>query len=184
LTNCHLSLSFLKELEKIIEQLEIDKSQVHDNFRLFMSTNPHPLFPISVLQNSLRVTTEPPKGLKANLSRIYNNMPDDKFNQVKFSSEKGKYKKLIFSLSWFHAIIIERNKFKSLGWNVAYSFSDADWITSDQILLMVLDSSTDKNQDGNRSVQWDMIKYIIAEVLYGGRVTDDMDRRLLNVYAN
>jgi len=29
-----------------------------------------------------------------------------------------------------------------------------------------------------------MIKYIIAEVLYGGRVTDDMDRRLLNVYAN
>jgi dynein heavy chain len=149
-----------------------------------MSTNPHPLFPISVLQNSLRVTTEPPKGLKANLSRIYNNMPDDKFNQVKFSSEKGKYKKLIFSLSWFHSVIIERNKFKSLGWNVAYSFSDADWITSDQILLMVLDSSTDKNQDGNRSVQWDMIKYIIAEVLYGGRVTDDMDRRLLNVYAN
>lgn len=111
-------------------------------------------------------------------------MPDDKFNQVKFSSEKGKYKKLIFSLSWFHSVIIERNKFKSLGWNVAYSFSDADWITSDQILLMVLDSSTDKNQDGNRSVQWDMIKYIIAEVLYGGRVTDEMDRRLLNVYAN
>lgn len=42
LTNCHLSLSFLKELEKIIEQLEIDKAQVHENFRLFMSTNPHP----------------------------------------------------------------------------------------------------------------------------------------------
>lgn len=111
-------------------------------------------------------------------------MPEDKFNQVKFSSEKGKYKKLVFSLSWFHAIIIERNKFKNLGWNIPYSFSDADWITSDQILLMVLDTSTDKNQDGNRSVQWDMIKYIIAEVLYGGRVTDDMDRRLLNVYAN
>jgi hypothetical protein len=29
-----------------------------------------------------------------------------------------------------------------------------------------------------------MIKYIISEVLYGGRVTDEMDRRLLNVYAN
>ena len=33
-------------------------------------------------------------------------------------------------------------------------------------------------------MQWDMIKYIISEVLYGGRVTDDMDRRLLNVYAD
>ena len=45
-----------------------------------MSTNPHPKFPISILQNSLRVTTEPSKGLKANMSRIFNNMPDDKFN--------------------------------------------------------------------------------------------------------
>jgi dynein heavy chain, axonemal len=29
-----------------------------------------------------------------------------------------------------------------------------------------------------------MIKYIISEVLYGGRVTDEIDRRLLNVYSN
>jgi dynein heavy chain len=49
---------------------------------------------------------------------------------------------------------------------------------------MCLESSTDKSQDGNRAVQWDMIKYLISEVLYGGRVTDEMDRRLLNVYAN
>jgi len=49
---------------------------------------------------------------------------------------------------------------------------------------MCLESSTDKSTDGNRTVQWDMIKYLISEVLYGGRVTDEMDRRLLNVYAN
>jgi dynein heavy chain len=149
-----------------------------------MSTNPHPKFPISVLQNSLRVTTEPPKGLRANMSRLYNNMPDDKFNNVKFKSENGKYKKLVFALSWFHSIIIERNKFKSLGWNLKYDFNDSDWITSDNILQLCLDSNMDKTQDGNRPVQWDMIKYLISEVLYGGRVTDDMDRRLLNVYAN
>jgi dynein heavy chain len=58
-------------------------------------------------------------------------MPDDKFNQVRFPSEKGKYKKLLFALSWFHSIIIERAKFKSLGWNVKYDFNDSDWITSD-----------------------------------------------------
>lgn len=77
-------------------------------------------------------------------------MPEDKFNQVKFQSEKTKYKKLIFSLSWFHSLIIERNKFKSLGWNIKYDFSDSDWITSDQILLMCLDTATDKTTDGNR----------------------------------
>jgi dynein heavy chain len=48
LANCHLSLSFLKELEKIIESLEINKYEVHDTFRLFLSTDPHPNFPISI----------------------------------------------------------------------------------------------------------------------------------------
>ena len=31
---------------------------------------------------------------------------------------------------------------------------------------------------------WTSIKFLISEVTYGGRVTDDWDRRLLNVYAN
>jgi len=49
LANCHLSLNFLKELEKMIEQLEISKHEVHDNFRLWLSTDPHPQFPITIL---------------------------------------------------------------------------------------------------------------------------------------
>jgi dynein heavy chain len=56
------------------------------------------------------------------MERIYFNMPDDKF------SDKAEYmvnfKKLMFSLSWFHSIVIERKKFKTLGWNVVYDFND------------------------------------------------------------
>jgi dynein heavy chain len=34
-----------------------------------------------------------------------------------------------------------------------------------------------------KSPPWEAINYLISEVTYGGRVTDDFDRRLINVYA-
>lgn len=37
------------------------------------------------------------------------------------------YRKAMFGLCWFHSIVIERKKFKTLGWNVEYSFNDSDF---------------------------------------------------------
>jgi dynein heavy chain len=71
-------------------------------------------------------------------------MQPDKFMQPK---NRIYYKKLVFSLCWFHALIIERKRFKSLGWNVIYDFNDSDWETADNILLMYVDeTSQDKPQ--------------------------------------
>ena len=58
LANCHLSLSWMPELEKLVETLQFMK--VHDNFRLWLSSSPHKDFPISILQASRKLTTEPP----------------------------------------------------------------------------------------------------------------------------
>jgi len=66
-------------------------------------------------------------------------MTDDKFNVIKQQSEKPRYKRLIFCLAWFHSIMIERKKFKNLGWNVIYDFNDSDFATSDNILVMCLE---------------------------------------------
>lgn len=67
-------------------------------------------------------------------------MPEDKFSdKTEFMSN---YKKLMFSLSWFHSIIIERRKFKTLGWNVVYDFNDNDLETSDKILKIYLDEKS------------------------------------------
>lgn len=64
LANCHLSMSFLKELEKIIENLNQNQNEIHKDFRLFLSSAPHPKFPISILQKCVKQTSEPPKGVK------------------------------------------------------------------------------------------------------------------------
>lgn len=69
LANCHLSLSWMPQLDKLVEQLQIEEP--HEDFRLWLSSSPHPDFPISILQAGIKMTTEPPKvGIEYN-SRSY-----------------------------------------------------------------------------------------------------------------
>ena len=109
LANCHLMMSWLGELDKIIEGLPA--RQPNPAFRLWLSSSPHPKFPIGILQRGLKMTTEPPKGLKANMSRLTQNIPEAKFNSA---GKPHKYKKLLFAMCWFHAVLVDRRKFLHL----------------------------------------------------------------------
>ena len=41
----------------MLEAFEMNKNDVDNNFRLWLSTNPHPKFPISILQRCVKITT-------------------------------------------------------------------------------------------------------------------------------
>ncbi|XP_068085242.1 dynein axonemal heavy chain 2 [Anabrus simplex] len=172
LANCHLSLSWMPKLDKIVEVLQTTK--VHPDFRLWLSSSPSPEFPLSILQAGIKMTTEPPKGLKANLKRLYQLMTEERFTVCQ---TQHKYRRLLFSLCFFHGILLERKKFLQLGWNVVYSFNDSDFDVAENLLTIYLDEYADQTP-------WDALKYLIAGVVYGGHVTDDWDRRLLTTYIN
>lgn len=171
LANCHLMTSWLPTLDKLIESFENKKP--HEDFRLWLSSSPSPSFPIAILQRSIKMTTEPPKGLRANLLRMYNTITEESYSQCKAAL---KYQKLLFSLTYFHSVLLERRKFRTLGLNIPYDFNDTDFSVSDDLLKTYLDSY--------ENTPWDALKYLIAEANYGGRVTDELDRRVLNSYLN
>ena len=172
LANCHLMLSWLPELQKIIERFE--DSAPHERFRLWLSSNPTPHFPLAILQRGLKMTTEPPKGLRANLARLYQTcVTEESFAECRSSA---KYAKLLFSLTYFHAVMLERRKFRELGINIPYDFNDTDYSVSDDVLKAYLDAYEE--------TPWDALKYLISEANYGGRVTDEIDRRVLSGYLN
>ena len=51
LQNCHLLVKWLRELEKQLEKL----NKPHPDFRLWLTTEPTPAFPIGILQRALKV---------------------------------------------------------------------------------------------------------------------------------
>lgn len=46
---------------------------------------------------------------------------------------------LIFSLAFFHAVILERRKYGAIGWNIPYEWMNSDFDTSQMQLKMYLD---------------------------------------------
>ncbi|XP_043967273.1 dynein axonemal heavy chain 10 [Gambusia affinis] len=173
LQNCHLLVKWLKELEKALERI----TKPNPNFRLWITTNPIKDFPIGILQNSLKVVTEPPNGLKLNMRATYSKISHDSLS----ACEHPVFKSLVYVLAFFHAVVQERRKYGKIGWNVSYDFSDSDFFVCMEILNTYL---TKAFVQGDTNIPWGSLKYLLGEVMYGGRVIDSFDRRILTVYMD
>jgi dynein heavy chain, axonemal len=166
LQNCHLASSWMPTLESIVESFTVET--VKKEFRLWLTSMPSSSFPVAVLQTAVKMTNEPPMGLRANVTRSYYAFtPED----LEEDAKPDEFKKMVFAFCLFHGVIQERRKFGSLGFNIAYEFNDSDR----KVCLLQLRKFLPMYD----TIPYDVLTFLTGEINYGGRVTDDWDRRCL-----
>ncbi|KAG9277586.1 dynein heavy chain 11, axonemal-like [Astyanax mexicanus] len=173
LQNIHLVAKWLGSLEKLLERC---CENSHPDYRVFMSAEPSPtpqehIIPQGILENSIKITNEPPTGMLANVHAALDNFDQDILDQC---SREQEFKTILFSLCYFHACVAERRKFGPQGWNRKYPFNTGDLTISVSVLYNYLEA--------NSQVPWEDLRYLFGEIMYGGHITDDWDRRLCRTY--
>ena len=162
LQNCHLAQSFMGRFEELCEALSPDNA--HENFRLWCTTYPSPIFPTSVLQNGVKMAIEPPKGLRANLVGSYSNAPLNQEGYLESCGKPEKFQRLCYALCMFHALLQERRLYGPLGWNIPYGFNESDMLISLQQLFAFLEENEEeaeidaKKQKERRQIEQKQIK--------------------------
>ncbi|XP_041078235.1 dynein heavy chain 9, axonemal-like [Polyodon spathula] len=173
LQNVHLVAKWLGTLEKKLEQ---HSEGSHEKFRVFISAEPASsadshIIPQGILENSIKITNEPPTGMHANLHKALDNFNQD---TLEMCARESEFKSILFALCYFHAVVAERRKFGPQGWNRSYPFNTGDLTISVNVLYNYLEA--------NSKVPYDDLRYLFGEIMYGGHITDDWDRRLCKTY--
>ncbi|XP_078721925.1 dynein axonemal heavy chain 11 [Lampetra fluviatilis] len=176
LQNVHLVSRWLGTLEKLLERLGDEDGGSSPELRVFISAEPaaspsEHVIPQGILESSVKITNEPPSGMMANLHAALLNFDQD---TLETCTREHEFKSLLFSLCYFHACVAERRKFGPQGWNRSYPFNTGDLTISCNVLYNYLEA--------NAKVPWEDLRYLFGEIMYGGHITDDWDRRLCRAY--
>ncbi|KAK4826757.1 hypothetical protein QYF61_011125 [Mycteria americana] len=179
LQNIHLVAKWLQTLEKLLKQYS---EESHPDFHVFISAEAAPtpekhIIPQGILENSIKITTEPPTGMLANLhAALYS------FNQdtLELCTREGELKSILFSLCCFHACVAGRLKVGPQGWNGRYPFSTGDLALCIAVPCNYRETHTKVRSSGQ--VPWEDLRYLFGEIMYGGHITDAWDRRLCCIY--
>ncbi|XP_035799351.2 dynein axonemal heavy chain 11 [Amphiprion ocellaris] len=176
LQNVHLVSRWLPSLDALLEAAAVDS---HPSYRVFITGEPAPspeqhVIPRGMLENAIKITNEPPTGMNASLHAALNNFNQDTLDMC---SREQEFNSMFFSLCFFHACVTERRKFGPQGWNHNYPFSTGDLTISTNVLYNYLEANTKSMQ-----VPWEDLCYLFGEIMYGGHITDDWDRRLCKTY--
>ena len=167
LKNIHLVIAWLPLLERELRNLK----DSNKDFMLWIMTEHNNSFPSSLLESVTKIAYESPPGVKENLMRTYAQWSEDIMNSEAFHDDP-MMARILFALGWLHALVQERRRYIPQGWKQAYEFSEGD-LRAGVALINVLRGKLD----------WETIHGLIENFVYGGRVDDPYDQKVLNAYV-
>lgn len=88
-----------------LDQLLSDEewlSSLPEEFRIWMSCEPREGFPLGLLQKSIKVTNEPPKGIKAGLLRTFNTLVNSEFLE---RIDHPNWRSLTYATCFLHSVV-------------------------------------------------------------------------------
>ena len=94
------------------------------------------------------------------------------FSKEDIEDKDPKIKTILFGLCYFHSVMTERRKFGPKGWNMMYPFSMGDLRDSSTVLNNYMEQNA-----ASGKIPWDDLRYIFGEIMYGGHIVDNFDRR-------
>jgi dynein heavy chain 1 len=176
LKNVHLAPTWLNEIEK-----RLYANEPNPNFRLFLTMEFNPKIPANVLRISRKFVFELPSGIKHSLIRSYANV------LTPAKSEKNPHERcrLHFLLAWFHAVIGERLRYVPIGWSKFYEFNESDQKCAlDAIDEWINIHAKDSTNIAPKQIPWDAIRTIIHQSMYGGKIDNEYDMKILESLVN
>ena len=170
LQNCELGLGLMNDMEVLMGRLVAEG--LEPSFRLFITALPSKEFPLGVLQMCTKVTNEPPAGLRACMSRWYTVVVTaDRLDRV----DTAQWRQLLFGICFLHSVVQERRKFGPLGWCIPYEYNTGDL----NACIMFLEKHLYAG-----AISWPTLRFMVVEAIYGGKITDDLDRRLFGLFGD
>ncbi|CAE8603461.1 unnamed protein product [Polarella glacialis] len=172
LQNSHLGIGYMNELEDVL----LKTPEIEEDFRLWITCEITTRFPIGLLQIAIKVTLEPPAGLKAGLSRTYGTMVTQ---EMLDKIDTPQWRTLVYVQCFLHSVVQERRKFGPIGWCIPYEYNNSDL----DACLIFLEKHVATSLHSCMPISWVTVQYMVAEAQYGGRITDDLDRELFSTYT-
>jgi dynein heavy chain 1 len=173
LKNVHLAPSWLVTLEKKLHSI-----QAHAGFRLFLTCEINPSLPVNLLRAGRIFTFEPPPGVRANLLRTFATV-----SAARMMKPPNERARLYFMLAWFHAIVQERLRYSPLGWAKYYEFTESDLrVACDTLDTWIETTAMGRTNLPPEKVPWKAIRTLLSDCIYGGKIDNEFDQRLLGSF--